>query len=140
MRFTLYPQIRRAWRDHAGVLMLLFASGLLIDAPAAVAGNLSDDNVGCASGQPCISNHFFVNNDLTIQWTADQKWDKYHIRWQRAGNPVHTTDWSGGKGGSYTIRNAHSGVTYTFAISGCVKHYVGKDRCSPWETQNIVAL
>ncbi|KPC49595.1 hypothetical protein [Amantichitinum ursilacus] len=117
----------------------LLAIATLAAMTSARAGNQDGDTVGCAAGQPCISNHYMRGTDLVIEWSADQSWSKYHIRWQRLGQPVHTADGSGGDGGRFTIHHANAGATYTFAVSGCVKHYVGKDRCSPWESQQFVA-
>jgi hypothetical protein len=117
------------------------ASGvaLLCAVSAARAGNLDNDVVGCAVGRPCIDGSSASGSDLVITFHADQTWDKYHVRWARQGQETHTADLGGGSRGSFTIHNAHAGSVYSFSIEGCITHYVGHDRCSPWEQQSITA-
>jgi hypothetical protein len=121
------------------LLGIVAGSGLLLSTSVLRAGNLDNDVVGCAVGRPCIDGSSASGTDLTITWHSDQNWDKYHVRWSRQGQQTHTADPKGGSQGSFTIHNAHAGSAYSFSVEGCVTHYVGHDRCSPWEQQTITA-
>jgi hypothetical protein len=116
------------------IVMSALAVGLALMTSMNSGVALASDPVGCAYDRPCFDNVYNgVNDALVIQWKGQDNYDKYHLRWNRDGGPVHSHVVRGGSQGQFVIRGAWKSTRYHFAVQGCHTVLIGKDDCSPWE-------
>jgi hypothetical protein len=96
-----------------------------------------DDVVGCAVDRPCFSPPYQQCHRVVFEFNhVNGDWNFYNVRHQTANGEQQFVNHSG----VYTIDNAKPSATYTIKAQGCKKHYVGHDRCSPWEEASYTTV
>jgi hypothetical protein len=112
------------------------AAALAVGASAMIASttSLASDSRGCPYDRPCIDETWVTKaRNVYVSWTATEDFDKYNVRWWRAGKAPVQVEVAGGRSGEFHVSNARSQTTYQFAIQGCNERFLAPSKCSPWE-------
>jgi hypothetical protein len=75
--------------------------------------------------------------NVNVTWGGDG-WNKWHFSWSQKGGGGKSYEY-GGDQKSFTIKNVGSCQHFTLSIQGCVKHIIGKDRCSAIEQSTFTS-
>jgi hypothetical protein len=66
--------------------------------------------------------------NVNVTWGGDG-WNKWHFSWSQNGKAGKSYEYGSGQK-SFTFKNVGACQHFGLSIQGCVKHYLGKDRCS----------
>lgn len=120
--------------------LVALTTGLAILAGALIASDTSvaSPSRGCAYDRPCIDDAYYTTaRNIYVTWTATESFSHYNVIWSRPGRAPAQVEVSGGRSGSFRIRNIRSWTTYTISVQGCNKSFLGSSRCSPWESTEV---
>ena len=70
--------------------------------------------------------------NILVQW-SDGGFDEYHVGWRVNGGPRDSRSRPGDK--HFTVLMRYTpGSVYEVGVQGCIKHALGHDQCTSWDT------
>ena len=101
--------------------------------------NLGESNV-CAFDRPCILELQATPTEIVVEWSGQDTYDAYNLRWSVNGGAEHQVELGGGGSGHYTIRRPDrhfAGNVYRVQVQGCDKRFLASAKCSPWAAGSL---